>query len=245
MQTEQRVLDVFGILGWPVWHGDRAEIVFRLCAALAAGAAIGFERSFHGRPAGLRTHSLVCLASAMLMLVTVYQAQWFPHGADTVRIDPTRMAQGVMTGIGFLGAGVIIKEGAAVRGLTTAASIWITSAIGILAGVGFYFPLVAVTLATLCALSLFRRVESLLPSFSYATHAVVVPVESTIDEASLKSFLGSLGFDVHQVSCLRDHSARTVKYEMTIRTKARGGLMHLNSAWAARKDVVSYSILPL
>lgn len=232
-------------LEWPIWHAEHVEIMTRLCAALAAGAAIGFERSFHGRPAGIRTHSLVCLASAMLMLVTVYQAQWFPHGVDTVRIDPTRMAQGVMTGIGFLGAGVIIKEGVAVRGLTTAASIWITSAIGILAGVGFYFPLVAVTLFALCALSLFRRVESVLPSFAYAAHSVVVPVESAIDETSLRSFLRSLGFDVHQVSCLRDLVARTVKYDMTIRTKAKGGLTQLNSAWAIRGDVVSYSIMPL
>lgn len=239
------MLEMSLILGWIGWHGEHVEILCRLSAALAAGAVIGFERSYHGRPAGLRTHSLVCLASAMLMLVTVYQAQWFPYGTETVRVDPTRMAQGVMTGIGFLGAGVIIKEGVAVRGLTTAASIWITSAIGILAGVGFWFPLVAVTLATVCALSLFRRLEGVLPSFSYAAHSVVVPVDSAIDEPALKTFLRSLSFEVHQVSCLRDLVARTVKYEMTIRTRTRGGLTQLSSAWAARHDIVSYSITPL
>jgi putative Mg2+ transporter-C (MgtC) family protein len=155
------------------------------------------------------------------------------------------MAQGVMTGIGFLGAGVIIRDGVAVRGLTTAASIWITSAIGILAGIGFYFPLVAVTLLSLCALSLFRRLESAMPSFLYAAHSVVVAVESTIDEAALKSFLRSLGFDVHQVSCQRDLVTRTAKYDMTIRTKAKDGLSQLYAAWSKRDDVVSYSILPL
>lgn len=236
--------DVLSLLSFQ-WPGERLEIVERLGAAMIAGAAIGFERSFHGRPAGLRTHSLVCIASAMLMLVTVYQSEWFPHGAETVRVDPTRMAQGIMTGIGFLGAGVIIKDGVAVRGLTTAASIWITSAIGVLAGIGFYFPLIAVTLAALCALSLFRRLEGVLPSFNYAAHTVVVAIESAVDDESLRSFLCSLGFDVHQVSCLRDHVARTVKYDMTIRTKARRGLSQLNTAWAARNDVVSYSITPL
>ena len=244
-KMERVVNHVWQLLGDQIWQADRLEIVGRLCAALTAGAAIGFERSFHGRPAGLRTHSLVCLTSAMLMLVTVYQSQWFPQGGETVRVDPTRMAQGVMTGIGFLGAGVIIKEGVAVRGLTTAASIWITSAIGILAGVGFYFPLIAVTLATLCALSLFRRLEGILPAFSYAAHSVVLPVDSAVDELSLRSFLGSLGFDVHQVSCSRDHVARTVKYDMTIRTKAKGGLTQLNSAWATRTELISYSITPL
>jgi len=77
------------------------------------------------------------MASSLLMLVTIYQVQWFSGVAlETVRIDPTRMAQGVMTGIGFLGAGVIMKEGLSVRGLTTAASIWIIAAIGVLAGAG-------------------------------------------------------------------------------------------------------------
>src|SRR5690242_21181174 len=104
---------------------DDFEILARLMAALAAGAFIGYERSYHGRPAGFRTHALVCLASSLLMLLTVYQQEWFPPVGDTVRLDPQRMAQGIMTGIGFLGAGVIFKEGSTVRGLTTAASIWV------------------------------------------------------------------------------------------------------------------------
>jgi hypothetical protein len=84
-----------------------------------------------------------------------------------------------------------------------------------------------------------------MPSFLYAAHSVVVAVESTIDEAALKSFLRSLGFDVHQVSCQRDLVTRTAKYDMTIRTKAKDGLSQLYAAWSKRDDVVSYSILPL
>src|SRR5436190_16238647 len=108
---------------------DDVEMLLRLLAALAAGAMIGYERSYHGRPAGFRTHALVCVASSLLMLVTVYEAHWVKATADMVRLDPTRMAQGIMTGIGFLGAGLILHEGISVRGLTTAASIWITAAI--------------------------------------------------------------------------------------------------------------------
>src|SRR5688572_28180225 len=99
-------------------------IVANLLVALVAGALVGFERSYQGRPAGFRTHTLVCMASAVLMVLTVYQSAWFHAVGDVVRVDPTRMAQGIMTGIGFLGAGVIVKEGASVRGLATAASIW-------------------------------------------------------------------------------------------------------------------------
>src|SRR3954471_702682 len=89
-------------------------IVMHLLVALVAGALIGFERSYQGRPAGFRTHTLVSMASAVLMILTVYQSAWFNAPNDVVRIDPTRMAQGIMTGIGFLGAGVIVKEGASV-----------------------------------------------------------------------------------------------------------------------------------
>src|SRR5690349_18819165 len=140
-------------------------IAIRLLASVLVGGLIGFERTFHGRPAGFRTHTLVCLASALLMLVTVYQDLWMTHlPMDAIRTDPTRMAQGIMTGIGFLGAGVIFKEGLTVRGLTTAASIWVTAAIGILVGIGFHFAAAAGTIATLLILSAFRAVERLLPS---------------------------------------------------------------------------------
>jgi putative Mg2+ transporter-C (MgtC) family protein len=141
------------------------EIVFRIIAALIAGGLIGLERSHRGRPAGFRTHALVCLASSLLMLVTVYETHWIPKGgAATVVLDPTRMAQGIMTGIGFVGAGAIIKEGFTVRGLTTAASIWITAAIGILTGIGFYFAALVGTVLALGTLSTFRWIEVRLPT---------------------------------------------------------------------------------
>src|ERR671927_389837 len=137
-------------------HGQLA-VVTRIAVALLIGGMIGFERTFHGRPAGFRTHSLVCVASALLMLVTVYQGEWMTAvPTEAIRTDPTRMAQGIMTGIGFLGAGVIFREGLTVRGLTTSASIWVTAAIGILVGVGFYLPAIVGAVATLMVLALFR-----------------------------------------------------------------------------------------
>jgi putative Mg2+ transporter-C (MgtC) family protein len=103
---------------------DYAAITVHLVGAVIAGGVIGLERSFHGRPAGFRTHTLVCLASSLLMLLTYYQLKWLPAAlSESMQADPTRMAQGIMTGIGFLGAGVIFREGLTVRGLTTAASI--------------------------------------------------------------------------------------------------------------------------
>src|SRR5437867_11773778 len=163
------------LLAWSAQRESVAVLVHR-AVALLAGGLIGLERSYHGRPAGFRTHTLVCMSSSLLMLVTIYQSRWFPNAApETVRIDPTRMAQGVMTGIGFLGAGVIMKEGLSVRGLTTAASIWITAAIGILAGVGFYSAVACATLLTLGTLSTFRLVEARMPTLLYAHHHLRFP----------------------------------------------------------------------
>jgi putative Mg2+ transporter-C (MgtC) family protein len=141
-----------------------ATMTAHLLAALVAGGMIGLERSLHRRPAGFRTHALVCAASSVLMLVTRYPWQWLPGvPLETVRTDPTRMAQGIMTGIGFLGAGVIYKEGVSIHGLTTAASMWITAAIGILVGVGFYFPAMLATALVLGILSAFRWIEARRP----------------------------------------------------------------------------------
>src|SRR5262245_26660431 len=195
---------------------DEAVVVLlRITAALFAGALIGFERTFHGRPAGFRTLALVCLASALLMLVTVYQSDWMTAvPLDAVRTDPTRMAQGIMTGIGFLGAGVIFKEGLTVRGLTTAASIWITAAIGILVGVGFYLPAVIGATAVLIILSAFRFIEMRLPSEFYAHHALKFDRQSVMPEAEVRRLVASYGFTIANMSSRLIESGKMFEYRM-------------------------------
>ena len=170
---------------------DLLRIALHLAGALLAGGVIGLERSFHGRPAGFRTHALVALASCLLMTVPTYQSLWLSPGlpSEAFRTDPTRMAQGIMTGIGFLGAGVIFKEGLSVRGLTTAASIWVTAAIGILVGIGFYPPAVLATVLTLGTLSLFRWIEDRMPAHYYAHHVVRFDRGRAWSEAQLRGFL--------------------------------------------------------
>lgn len=224
---------------------EELVIAIRILAALFAGAIIGFERSFHGRPAGFRTHALVCLASALLMLVTVYQDTWMTHvSPDAIRTDPTRMAQGIMTGIGFLGAGVIMKEGLSVRGLTTAASIWITAAIGVLAGIGFYFPVAAGTLLTVCALSLFRWLETLLPAFYYAHHFVAFPREQAPGEAELRKLIAAHGFSVSNLSYRLDNNGKVFEYRMVIRSRRRSNAHRLAQAWSRNTAVIEFRITP-
>src|SRR5258705_6041524 len=104
-----------------IWNDNYAAIALHLVIALAAGGLVGLERSYHGRPAGFRTHALVCVASSLLMLLAVYQSSWLPAAnQDTFRTDPTRMAQEIMTGIGFLCAGAILQERPSLPGISAA-----------------------------------------------------------------------------------------------------------------------------
>src|SRR5690606_409285 len=179
------------------------EILVHLGSAWLAGSLIGLERSFRGRPAGFRTHALVSLASALLMLITAYPQDWLPAemrsaGVNTI-LDPQRMAQGIMTGIGFLGAGVIFKEGLTVRGLTTAASIWITAALGILYGVGYYLPAILGTVAVLGTLQVFRWIEMWMPSQAYAHFILRFPRARVMAEDKVRKLMSDHGFSVANI----------------------------------------------
>jgi putative Mg2+ transporter-C (MgtC) family protein len=221
------------------------EIVFRLVAAMVAGGLIGLERSHRGRPAGFRTHALVCLASSLLMLVTVYETHWIrATGAANLVLDPTRMAQGIMTGIGFVGAGAIIKEGFTVRGLTTAASIWITAAIGILTGIGFYFAAGIGTLLVLGTLSTFRWIEARLPTETYALFMVRSAREKAMSEDTLRALISSNGFSLHNLSYRLHADIGQFEYRMVLRTMDAGNARKLAEKLKADPAVLEFRIAP-
>ncbi len=223
---------------------DRADVVVHLAAALVAGAAIGIERTLHGRPAGFRTHALVCVSSSLLLLLTVGQPSWFPGAGDVVRMDPTRMAQGIMTGIGFLGAGVIFKEGLTVRGLTTAASIWITSAIGILMGAGLYFPATVATVLTLFVLSAFRRIEAKLPALQYGHGRLRFDRGRVMREEDVRALLRDQGFDVAHVTYRTAEDGRQMEYRMTVRTVDARNFSRLADALSRLEVVREFHLSP-
>ncbi|MFC1631368.1 MgtC/SapB family protein [Candidatus Omnitrophota bacterium] len=137
-----------------------AQIVIRLLAAMVLGGLVGLEREIHGRAAGLRTHILVSLGSALIMLTSIHL---FLVYQEVAKIDPARLAAGVITGIGFLGAGTIIRFRASVRGLTTAASLWAVAGVGLAVGSGFYLGALTVTVLVLFALFFLTRLEWALP----------------------------------------------------------------------------------
>lgn len=140
-----------------------AFIGLNLLGALLLGMLVGYERSYQGRAAGMRTYGLVCMASTALTVIVGFAPFWYGASNAHAVADPTRVVQGIVTGIGFLCAGVIVKDGLSIRGLTTAASIWAVSAVGILLGTGFYAA--ALLLALLCAasMSFLQKIEMRLP----------------------------------------------------------------------------------
>jgi len=220
-------------------------MLWRLLASVFAGAVIGYERSFHGRPAGLRTHVLVCMASAVLMLVTVYEDHWVRIGGEA-RLDPTRMAQGIMTGIGFLGAGVIVKEGLNVRGLTTAASIWITAAIGVLAGVGLYLPMFLAVILTLLVLGVFRWIEMKVPTQAYYYFDVKYARDGNLSEEATRELVGKLGFSVANFSYRLDGvgADRSLRHKMTLQTTDRGAASRLARWLEENETVLEFRLSP-
>jgi len=136
------------------------ELLIRLVVGTLLGGVIGYERDVHGRPAGLRTHLIVALASTTFMLVSTHFVYFQHYGRDDlVTVDSSRIAASVVTGIGFLGGGAILRTGVTVQGLTTAAGLWLVAAIGLSAGAGMYVVSAAATLFGVVALAVLRRFE--------------------------------------------------------------------------------------
>ncbi len=225
---------------------DYNAVIIRLLAAALLGSLIGFERSYHGRPAGLRTHALVCMASSLLMLLTVFQWELLEGmPLETIRVDPTRMAQGIMTGIGFLGAGVVLKEKLTIRGLTTATSIWITSAIGIIAGMGFFSAAAIATLLTLVILNVFGWFERKLPTYTYSRLTVRCPRDNSIDRDSLVEIVQSHDFKSSIPSYQLEQAGDCLQYVFTIHTRNPDNLHRLANSLLQHDSVSEFSIIPL
>jgi putative Mg2+ transporter-C (MgtC) family protein len=142
-------------LGWD-------DVALRLVIAAILGGAIGLERELREREAGLRTHLLVSVGAAVFTLVSAYAFSDFRYGLETgITMDPTRIAAQIVTGIGFLGAGAIIRQGLSVRGLTTAATLWVVAAIGMASGAGYYSAAVVGTVIVIISLWPLRRLAHL------------------------------------------------------------------------------------
>jgi putative Mg2+ transporter-C (MgtC) family protein len=199
------VLGAVPTLGW-------GANLARLALAAALGGAIGFERELRDREAGLRTHMLVSLGSALFTIVSAYGFHEFlTSGDQVVRFDPTRIAAQIVTGIGFLGAGAIIRQGISVRGLTTAATLWVAAAIGMATGAGYYSGAVVGTVVTLVAVgplrvAAYRVFERIRPE----ERSLVVKLRAGASASDLLGFLDQAHARVEYFDLVDERGMRVV-----------------------------------
>ncbi|SNZ12270.1 MgtC/SapB family protein [Hydrogenobacter hydrogenophilus] len=196
-------------LPFPVWEG-----FLRITLAFLSGALIGLEREKRRQPAGFRTHSVLALGSALMSVLSLYTAYAYGQG---VSADPSRIASQVITGIGFLGAGAIIRLGVSIKGLTTAASLWTTAGIGLSIGMGMYTMSLFALLLLLLTLSAMSRIEKefIRMGTRYIIELTVEGVEDPVNY--LRDFLRD--FEVRRVLKLKEGFEITLQSELNEREK--------------------------
>lgn len=192
---------------------DSLELILRVLAAALFGGLIGLERDLHGRAAGLRTHVLVSAGAALFCVLSLR----IPGASGA---DPGRIAAQVVTGIGFLGAGAIIKGGLTVRGLTTAACLWVVAAIGMCAGAGEFALAAGTTMISLFCLIVLKRVERLYRKDTYRSLRIETGLD--VDLQGILSVVSGGGVTVLHVDVAREHDSGTMTLEMSLRLFHRG-----------------------
>ncbi|WP_363331059.1 MgtC/SapB family protein [Brevundimonas sp.] len=222
------------------------ELVWPVAASMVAGGLIGVERTYHGHPAGFRTHILVCLTSCLLMLAAMHQSTWAFTAlpGQTVVIDPTRMSHGLLTGIGFLCAGVIFREGFSVHGLTTAASLWVTSAIGVLYGVGMTELALIGSGATLGVLGVLRLLDARLPHVGVMDVTLRWKRGEAPSGLAVRDLLRAKGVKVVRLGHVMSHDGAIHEHHLKVKGHVPIDVDGLVSHLGEQTGLAGFSILP-
>lgn len=232
------------ILAGPGQHQrvpSEADLALRLALAVLLGGAIGLERELTGQVAGLRTHMTIALGAALFSIVSAYSFGEFiqPREETNYQVDVTRVASNIVTGVGFLGGGAILKYGASVRGLTTAASIWVTAAVGMAIGLGSFFAAGVSAVFLIFALTVLRRPRRWLRRHAVTKETVVIQLTGSADATAVIGALqGLAGLEVRSLTLRNDNGKSTV-----VQADVRGSDLEARLAeLAERDDVVDVDI---
>lgn len=201
------------------------NILFRLVLAGVLSGIIGFEREFHGRAAGFRTHILLCVGSTLIMLTSMHIFDLYIGKSP---VDPARIAAGVITGIGFLGAGTIMHSKSAVRGLTTAASLWVVAGIGLAVGSGMYYGSILTTIITMVTLMLFSRLEHAMIRKDWYRTLVIETKEGVDQLKSVREIISNYRADItdFEVDKAKDNVNMILKVGLKLyRPRSAGHIM--------------------
>lgn len=219
------------------------DFALPILGAIIAGGLIGAEREYRASPAGFRTHILVSVSCALLMLAAVHQVRWLSDTpSEIIRIDPVRMAHGVLTGIGFLCGGVIFREGFGVRGLTTAASLWMTASLGVLFGVGFYALAIGGAVATVCVLAAVRASETILPQRRYANVKIRFLRSASTSQEDFRERLSRTGLRVASVQQRMESDC--VEFSATVSGDSEESMAWLTSELRSDSEVTGFDYIP-
>jgi putative Mg2+ transporter-C (MgtC) family protein len=221
-----------------------AEIIWRILAAVGLGAAVGLEREVAGQPAGLRTNATVALGAALFGVVSTlgFDAYVHPRNDTNIQIDVTRVASQVVVGIGFLGAGLIFRQRGQVRNLTTAASLWVTSAVGLACGVGIIGAAFAATVVLVAMLALLRPLRALVTRHVVRTRRnVEIRLTHGADPYGLLAWVRELpGVTLDGVEVGKDAGAFTLRANVTLAPGIEAGPVF--GQIAQRNDVDGLSL---
>ena len=221
------------------------DIALRLGAAWLAGCLIGLERTLRGRPAGFRTFGLITVASALLMVFTVYQFELMPGAPpDALRADPQRIAQGIMTGIGFIGAGVVFKEGLTIHGLTSAATVWAAAALGIIIGAGFWWPSLLGFAIIIFTLSLLKKLEEHFPSTRITFMRLRFPRSEAPGADEVRELVGREGFRVKELAYQLDAADQLLEYRLVLATRNRKAVEALAHRLCGMPELRGFEFAP-
>lgn len=216
------------------------DVLGRAAAAVIAGGVIGLERAYRGRAAGMRTNALVGFGAALLVGIA-------EHGAwsATTPGDPTRVVQGIVTGIGFVGAGVIVKDGFSVRGLTTAASVWVVASIGVAFGAGLYGVGAAATAIAWLALEFLRRLENRMPVHALVHCEVGFLRQHAPDDVQITDLVGRHGFRVVEIASRLEPASQLLEYEISMWSIDSHATRALERTFRAEPHVASFRLTPV
>jgi len=225
------------------------ELIFlNILGAMGLGLVLGFERNFHGHAAGMRTYALVCGSAAGLAAIGGFSGQWFGGPAITdgkVVAEATHVIQGIVTGIGFLGAGVIMRDGATIRGLSTAASIWAAAAIGIIVGVGFYIAAMGATVLTVVLMTGFKHLEMGLPHRRQLKLMLTVDGPDVLPPDHLPGFLKDFGYSISDLAMKCERTEKQRSYDLVLHSDATHNFNELAEALDIIPGVASFSLIPM
>jgi len=213
------------------------QMAGRLCLAALLGGLVGVEREVHSQPAGLRTHMIVCVGSCLIMLVSMYMGAGNPSHSD-----PARIAAQVVAGIGFLGAGAIMRSGLSVRGLTTAACLWTVAAVGLAVGCGYWKAAVLATLLTLVSLTFFQKVELRFSKGKSFRRFVITAKDSAQLVSRLEEIVTQAGIGIQEVDLQRDLIEKKLHVSITATCPEHVDMDKMSRAFSALPDVEKVEI---